>query len=322
MLTVLTVGVGVLPLAVKPYQLEILIFLFLNIIVVVSYRFILITGEWSFCHIVIMGIGGYASALLVKSLGVSAWLGVPAGAAAAAALAYVLSFPLFRMKGFYFIIGSFVAGEAIRLCWLKYRFLFGGTNGISAIPPLKLGTIDLSLPIPFYFFVFVVMSICLFALYRLERSRFGMILAAVASSDLLAGTVGINCRRYRMLAFVVSAFFAGLAGALLAHYMTAVSPHVFGLPQMLAVMVWAIVGGIGGFAGPIVGAVVLSLLDESLRGFEQYRPGVYGLLLILSVMFFPKGLRGLPEQLGPIAGRVVRSMKKQLISRVRERPAA
>ena len=102
------------------------------------------------------------------------------------------------------------------------------------------------------------MTICLVAMYRLEKSRLGTTFASIASSDLLAGSIGVNARWYRVYMFTISAFFTGLAGALLAHYLMVISPHSFGLGPMLAIMIWAIVGGAGSFAGPIIGIVVLS----------------------------------------------------------------
>ena len=309
-----------LPSLVRPFQLEILIFLFINLIVVMAYRLILITGEWSFIHVVLMGVGAYASALLVKTFGVSPWLGLPTGAFVAALVAYLLSFGLFRMKGFYFMIGSFVVGEAIRLCWLKYRAIFGGSDGISGIPSLEFAGVDLSMPVPFYFFVLAVMIICLVALYRIEKSRLGTTFASIASSDLLAGSIGVNAHYYRVNVFMISAFFTGLAGALLAHYLMVISPHSFGLGPMLAIMIWAIVGGAGSFAGPIIGATLLSFADEGLRDFGELRPGVYGLVLVLTMMFLPKGLVGLPAQIAPVVNDLWRRNRRSIGSGSDQRP--
>ena len=316
----LFIAILLLPSLVRPFQLEILIFLFINIIVVMAYRLIMITGEWSFIHVVLMGVGAYASALLVKTFGVSPWLGLPTGALVAALVAYLLSFGLFRMKGFYFMIGSFVVGEAIRLCWLKYRGIFGGSDGISGIPSLEFAGVDLSDPVPFYFFVLTVMTICLVAMYRLEKSRLGTTFASIASSDLLAGSIGVNARWYRVYMFTISAFFTGLAGALLAHYLMVISPHSFGLGPMLAIMIWAIVGGAGSFAGPIIGIVVLSLADEGLRDFGELRPGVYGLVLILTMIFLPKGLVGLPAQIAPVVNDLWRRNRRSIGSGGDQRP--
>ena len=293
--------VCVMPFVVRPYQLDFLIFMFINIILVVSYRLIAITGEFSLAHAVIMGVGAYASALLA-ALPISPWISMPLGGVAAAAIAYILSFPLFRMKGFYFLIGSFAAAEAIRLCWVQFIDPFGGFRGLRRIPVLEIDLgellyIDLGAPVPYYFFAVIVGVICLIVMYRIEHSRFGFVFHAVHHKDTLAQSVGVDVRRYRTIAFVTGGFFAGIAGAMVAHYVTAINPGLFGLKQMLFVLVWVLVGGLGHFAGPIVGVTVLSIIDESLRGLDELRPGFYGLVLIATILFLPDGLVSLPRKL-------------------------
>ena len=292
--------VCVLPFILRPYQLDFLIFMFINIILVVSYRFIAITGEFSLAHAVIMGVGAYASALLA-ALPISPWISMPLGGVAAAAIAYILSFPLFRMKGFYFLIGSFAAAEAIRLCWVQFIDPFGGFRGLRRIPVLEIDLgellyIDLGAPVPYYFFALIVGLICLFVMYRIEHSRYGFVFHAVHHKDTLAQSVGVDVRQFRTIAFVTGGFFAGIAGAMIAHYVTAINPGLFGLKQMLFVLVWVLVGGMGHFAGPIIGVTVLSIIDESLRGLDELRPGFYGLVLIATVLFLPEGLVSLPRK--------------------------
>lgn len=288
----------VLPLIVRPYQLDFLIFLFINIILVVSYRMIAITGEFSLAHAVIMGVGAYTSALLP----ISPWLSLPLGGLAAAGIAYILSFPLFRMKGFYFLIGSFAAAEAIRLVWVQFINPFGGFRGLRRIPVLEfdLGDflyIDFGASVPYYFFALVVGIVCLVMMYRIEYSRFGFVFHAVHHGDTLARSIGVDARRYRTIAFVTASFFAGIAGAMVAHYVTAINPGLFGLPRMLNVLVWVLVGGLGSFAGPVIGVTVLSIVDESLRGFAELRPAFYGLTLIATMLFLPEGLVSLPTKI-------------------------
>lgn len=298
--------VCVLPFIVRPYQLDFLIFMFINIILVVSYRLIAITGEFSLAHAVIMGVGAYASALLA-GLPISPWISMPLGGVAAAVIAYILSFPLFRMKGFYFLIGSFAAAEAIRLCWVQFNDPFGGFRGLRGIPVLEIDLgdllyLDLGAPVPYYFFAMIVGLVFLIVMYRIEHSRFGFVFHAVHHKDTLAQSVGVNVRRYRTIAFVTGGFFAGIAGAMLAHYVTAINPGLFGLKQMLFVLVWVLVGGLGHFAGPIIGVTVLSIIDESLRGLDELRPGFYGLVLIATVLFLPDGLVSLPRKVIQWAG--------------------
>ena len=293
-----------LPFVVRPYLYSVLIILLVNIIVAVSYRLITTTGEWSLGHVVIMGVGGYASALLMKLLGVSFWIGVPAGGAAAALAAFLLSFPLFRLKGFYFLIGSFAAGEAIRLTWHRFRDPFGGPGGLSNLfPPILeipgLGEIDLVDEIPYYFLTLAVAVVSLAVMYRLEKSRIGLTLHAIHWQDALAESVGVDTWRYRTLAFVTASFFAGVAGALLTHHLGTINPSQFSLSIMLYVLVWVIVGGASTFAGPIVGVVSLTVIDTALRnvpGVNEHRPAIYGGILILTVMFLPDGLETLPAK--------------------------
>jgi branched-chain amino acid transport system permease protein len=297
-IAVLLAVVCILPFIVRPYQLDFLIFLFINIILVVSYRLIAITGEFSLSHAVIMGVGGYASALLP----ISPWISMPLGGLAAALIAYILSFPLFRMKGFYFLIGSFAAAEAIRLCWVQFNNPFGGFRGLRRIPVFEIDLgeflyIDLGAPVPYYFFALIIGLVCLVFMYRVEHSRFGFIFHAVHHKDMLAQSVGVNVRRYRTIAFVTGGFFAGIAGAMIAHYITAINPGLFGLKQMLFVLVWVLVGGLGSFAGPILGVAVLSIIDESIRGLDELRPAFYGLVLIVTMLFLPEGLVSLPTKI-------------------------
>jgi branched-chain amino acid transport system permease protein len=299
---VVVVVIAVLPFAVKPYQLDFLIFLLINIVVVTSYRLVTITGEWSLSHVVIMGVGAYASAIATKQLGVPVLIAMPIAGLVSAFVAYVLSFPLFRMKGFYFLIGSFAAGEAIRLTWSRFRFPFGGPKGMTLIPSPELtipglGTVSLGTPVAYYFMTAVVLSLCLWAMYRLERSKIGLTLQAIHWKDVLAESVGINTWRYRTLSFVTASFFAGIGGSLLGHYIGTINPDRFGMESMLYVLVWTIVGGTRTFYGPIIGVVVLSVLDEVFRGLAELRPALYGILLIATMRFLPNGLESLPDVL-------------------------
>jgi len=140
-----------------------------------------------------------------------------------------------------------------------------------------------------------------------ERSRIGLTFHAIHWQDKLAESVGVDTFRYRTLAFVISSFFAGLAGALYAHYIGTVSPTRFDVEEMVYVLIWAIVGGTATFYGPILGVVVLTILNEVVLralGVDEMRPMLYGALLILSILFLPNGLESLvPKIKGWLAGR-------------------
>lgn len=294
-----------LPHGLSFSQQEILVFLVINILLVSSYRLLTLTGEWSLGHVVIMGVGAYASALFTKELGIVVPVSMVLGGLTAALVAVVLSFPLFRMKGFYFLIGSFAAGEIIRLLWKRFRDPFGGAKGIKGIDPMpdfSLGfyRFDFFEPVSYYYFAGVVVAGCLWVLWRIEKSPVGLTFHAVHWQDKLAEASGVNLRAYRTLAFAIASGFAGISGALLAHYVGTINPNSFDVEVMVFVLTWAIVGGTATFYGPILGCIVLTILNEIVLrelGFEQMRPLIYGGILICSILFLPDGLESLVQKL-------------------------
>ena len=293
----------VMPHLLSFSQKEVAVFLLINVLVVVSYRLLTLTGEWSLAHVVIMGVGAYTSTLLAKRLGVPVPPAMLLGAAVAALVACILSFPLLRMKAFYFLIGSFAAGEIIRLCWKRFREPFGGPKGIKlipSVPDLTIGGLEITFfdPVNYYYLCLAVVTLSLLVLHRLEHSRIGLTFHAIHWQDRLAESVGVDTRRYRTLAFVIASFFAGLAGALLAHYLGTVNPNQFDVEAMVYVLVWVIVGGTATLYGPIPGVAALTVVNEIVlrgMGVDQARPLIYGAILIASILFLPDGL----ESLGP-----------------------
>ena len=298
---------GAAPQVVTFSHQELLVFLMINVLMVTSYRLLALTGEFSLAHVVIMGVGAYASALLSKKLGVPVPLAILCGAATCSALAAALAFPLFRMKGFYFLIGSFAVGEAIRLSWKweQLRGLFGGPKGIKSIPAfpdIDLGfvVLDFFEPATYFYMVTLAVAACVWLLWRIERSPIGLAFHAVHWQDRLAASVGVNTWRARMLAFVVASFFAGLAGGLLAHYLTTVNPNRFDVDEMVYVLIWVIVGGMATVWGPIVGLIVLTAINEVVLrdiGINELRPLFYGVVLIFAMLFLPGGLETLLSRL-------------------------
>jgi branched-chain amino acid transport system permease protein len=298
---ILAAALLALPHLLSFSQQELLVFLTINVLIVASYRLLTLTGEWSLAHVVLMGVGGYASALYAKSLGVPVPLAIPLGAATAGFVAFLLSFPLFRMKGFYFLIGSFAAGEVIRLIWKRFTDPFGGPTGIKRIPgfpeiDLGFATIDFYSPVNYYYLALAIVAASILVLHLIERSRIGLTFHAIHWQDRLAQSVGIDTFRYRMLAFVVASAFAGLGGALYAHYLSTVNPNQFDVDRMVYVLIWTIVGGTTRLYGPILGVVALTIVDEIVLralGADQLRPLLYGAILIATILFLPKGLESL-----------------------------
>lgn len=301
----LVVGLLIIPHFLQYHHQDLLIFLVINVLVVCSYRLVTLTGEWSLIHAVMMGVGGYTAALLFKHWELQIWFTLPLAGLITALIAAVLCFPLFRMTQFYFLIASFAAGEAIRLCWIRFVNLFGGTGGLSGVEPPYIFDIDFLEPIPYYYLCLAVVGFCLLILYRMENSRIGITLHAVHWMAPLAESVGVNTWNYRALAFTVGSFFVGVAGGLKVHYLGTINPNQFGIGAMVFILIWVIVGGYNRFYGPILGVVVLTLFDESIRQFEHVRPAIYGSVLILAILFLPKGLESIPSKISWLRNRNV-----------------
>lgn len=294
---ILLAGLLVLPHLLPFHQQDLLIFLTINVLVVCSYRLVTLTGEWSLIHAVMMGVGGYTAALLFKHYEMSMWFTLPLAGIVSALVASLLCFPLFRTTQFYFLIGSFAAGEAIRLCWIQFIRVFGGTGGLSGVEPPLIGEIDFLEAVPYFYLTLSVVGFCLFILYRIENSRIGLTLHSVHWKGPLAESVGVDTWRYRALAFVIGSFFVGVAGGLKVHYLGTITPNQFGVGFMVFILIWVIVGGYNKFYGPIIGVVVLTLFDESIRSFEELRPAIYGAVLICSILFLPLGLESIPARI-------------------------
>jgi branched-chain amino acid transport system permease protein len=187
--------------------------------------------------------------------------------------------------------------------WVYFKVPFGGAKGIRNIPSPAIAfpgvkeAIEIWEPIPYYFLTLVIVTLCLWVLYRLEYSRIGLTLHSVHWRDVLAESVGVNTWRYRTLAFGIASFFVGIAGALFAHYLGTLNPSQFGVGIMVYVLIWVIVGGTATFSGPIIGVTVLSVVNEWFRTFEIWRPLIYGCILIACIMFLPDGLESLPAKI-------------------------
>ena len=276
---------------------DLLIFLTINVLAVCSYRLVTLTGEWSLIHAVMMGVGAYTVALSVNHFDLAIWFTLPLAGTVAGLVAALLCFPLLRMTQFYFLIGSFAAGEAIRLTWVEFVGVFGGTSGLRGVEAPVVFGIDFLDPIPYFYFSLAVVMLCLFILYRIENSRIGLTLHAIHWKSALAESVGVDAWRYRALAFIVGSFFVGIAGGLKIHYLGSVTPNQFTVGFMVFILIWVIVGGYNKFYGPIIGVVVLTVFDESIRSFEVLRPAIYGAMLILSILFLPLGLESVPGKI-------------------------
>lgn len=277
----------------------------INVLLASSLRTINLTGELSLGQAGFMLIGAYSSALLSIRMGLSVWLTMLLGGLIAAVVALALGYPIMRTKGAYFSVLTLLVAEIFRLSMWYMPNLSGGPAGLSNIPPPNainipgIVAITFDTKIAYYYLLLVIVLLSLIILFRVERSL-GSTWRAIRQSDSLAESVGINVMGYKLLAFVIGCFFAGIAGALFAHFMhllTTDSTAMFAMLTSIYVVVYMVVGGQASFAGPIIGAVVLTLVPEFSRPLKQYQPIIFGALVIFIIFFMRQGLIGLPYYL-------------------------
>jgi branched-chain amino acid transport system permease protein len=300
--TALIILLFLIPIFVKSgYYLHILIIVGINIILTSSLRLIATTGQFSLAHAGFMAIGAYTSALLVMNLGLSSWAALPLGGVVAALIALLVGYLFVRVKRVYFAMLTLFMGEVIRLVIVEWRDLTHGSSGLLNIPhpnPIVIpGLLNIVFDsrVPYYYFILVLVLISLLFLYRIDSSRVGRTLLAIQQGDFVAESVGINVTGFRVFAWCVGCFFAGIAGSFYAHYVLVLTPVSFGVLQAIYVVVYMIVGGRGRFSGAIIGAFVLTLVPEVFRALKEYQPFVFVGILFIIIFFLPGGLVDLPE---------------------------
>ena len=305
--SVLVILLFMVPLFVKgTYYLHVLVMVGIAVILASSLRLIFNTGLLSLGHGGMMSIGAYTSALLVMKLGFSSWVALWLGAAAAAVMAVIVGFPFIRLRGMYFSLVTVFFSQIICSIISQWKDVTGGTFGIYNIPgpdPIVIPgllNIDFTSKVDFYYLILLLVLFTLLVLYAIEHSRTGMTWLSIRQSDSLAEAVGVNTAGYKVLAFSIGAFFAGLAGAFFGQFISVITPSAFGFVYSVYVVVYMIVGGVNSFAGPIIGAIILVLLPESARALKEYQPYLFTGVLMLTIFFLREGLISLPQTLNKV----------------------
>jgi branched-chain amino acid transport system permease protein len=310
-LAILIILLFLLPVFIKqPYYIHIFIVTMLYIIVVSSLRTVALSGQVSVAHAAFMGIGAYFSGVVSKELGLSPWLTIPLGGLAAMAIAVLVGYPFTRVRAIYFSMVSLFGGMTI-VSLIKAQKWTGGFSGLTGIPPLSPinipGLINITFwgqKVPYYYFILLLTLVCLLVLYRIEHCRIGMTWKAIAQSHLVASSVGINETRFRVFAFAVGCFFAGIAGAAYAHYNLVLAPDTFGFLSSIFLVMYMLVGGRDSFAGPIIGTAILVMVPELFRGLKEFAPLILGAIMVIVVFLMPQGIAGLFDQIKAKYGEV------------------
>ena len=250
-------------------------------------------GQVSFGHNAFAALSGYTSAILTATYYWEPIAAFAVGLGLALLVALVVGWPTLRLKGHYLAMATLAIGLIVYEIAIQWQSVTQGYMGISGIAPLGIAGYEIVSDRGKLLALMVIVVLSTFAAGRLRASRFGRALAAIAGSEDGARALGIEVARYKLAAFLVSAAYAALAGSLFVHVVEFVSPEVFGLHMVVLAFTMLYVGGIGTIGGPILGAVIVSLLPEVFRGLKDYQDLFYGAGLILLLIYAPKGLAGL-----------------------------
>jgi branched-chain amino acid transport system permease protein len=262
------------------------------------------TGQISLGHAAFMGVGAYASAILITRLGFSFWLSVPCAGLVAAAAGMIIGIPSLRVKGLYLCITTLAAQFIFEFIFIHWESMTRGITGIH-IPPPRIGALTFATEKEFYWITLFFAVLGVAYARNLIRSRMGRAFVAIRDRDLSAEIIGINLFRYKLSAFAISSFYAGVAGALWVAFLKVVTPDHFPFILSIQYLAMIIVGGLGSILGSIFGAVFMTLVPEVLNtlsevvklnapGYEEIfvpmKEVIFGLLIVLFLIFEPRGL--------------------------------
>ncbi len=285
------------------YQLGVITFMLINVLLAVSCWFIMTTGQVTLGHAGFAAIGGYLSAALIARYGMGSWWSLLIAMITAGMIALVIGYITLRIKGIYFIVATLALGEVIRVVFGAWDDPFGGLVGIMNLPPPNaiivagLPAIEFASKVSLYYLTLALALSGIVIMHRLNRSPIGLVFQGIRQADDLADNVGINVMRYKVLAFVIGCMFAGMGGVLYTYNVGSIQPSSFTLIQSAYYLVYVAVGGSINVFGPILGALVLNILSEFLRPIKEFEPIVFALILIGAVLLLKSGLIGLVETL-------------------------
>jgi len=291
----------------NPYHLQVASFILINVLLAVSIYVTLSTGQLSLGNAGFMSIGAYASAILTTAHGAPIPAGVLLGSVLAGAFGVLVGIPALRLKGVYLAIATLGFGEVVRAVFINWESLTGGAVGIAGIPqmgreilaalresgisPETVGLRSnqfISLSVFLILLAAAILSTLFFL--RLSSSRAGRAYAAIRMDEAAAEAAGIDATYYKVLAFSQGALLSGFAGALFAHSTSYISPADFTYHRAVEILVFAVFGGSEHLLGPVFGAMFLTAVPEALRFISDYRYIVYGIILVLMMIFRPQGV--------------------------------
>ena len=279
----------------NPYYIQVLTFIGINTLLALGLNMLMgYAGQISLGHAAFYGIGAYGTAILTVQHNLSPWLALPAAIAAAMIVAYIVGIPTLKLSGYYLGMGTLGFGMIVNILFREWSSVTGGSSGFIGIPTLELGPVSFASGRNYFFLVWGFVLTSFIVCQRIIDSRIGRALRAIHDGEKAASAVGVDTKKLKLQVFVLSAAFSALAGFLYAHLVFFISPGTFSFIASIRMVTMVVIGGMASIWGSLLGASLLTLLPEWLHAFSEFEMVVYGLILMVVMIFLPRGLtRGL-----------------------------
>lgn len=281
----------VLPqLTANQFYLHLANMVLMNAIFAMSLGLIMSVGQISLGHAAFVSAGGYISALAALNFKIPPLLGIVLAGAMTGLAAAALGKVILRLRGVYFVLVTFLAGQVFTLIALNWQSVTHGANGLIGIPAISLFGFSLTTRLRFYYFALAAFVLVFTFIWALMRSQYGRAFRSIAENVRLAEATGIDVSRYQIIAFAVGSGIAGSAGAVMVHYIRYISPDSFTFSDSIAYITMLLVGGRTALVGSALGSLFLTPLPEALRGLAGAQHIIYGVILLGVLLFLPGGL--------------------------------
>ncbi|MBF0230862.1 MAG: branched-chain amino acid ABC transporter permease [Desulfamplus sp.] len=251
-------------------------------------------GQVSLGHAAFYGIGAYTTAILSTTFGLSPWIALVCAVGGAIFVAFIVGLPTLKLSGYYLGMGTLGFGMIVNITFREWSSVTGGSSGFVGIPMLELGSILFEAGRSYFFLVWGVVFVAMVLCRRILNSRMGRALRSIHDGENASMAVGVNTHILKLQIFMFSAALGSIAGFLYAHFVMFISPDSFGFMVSVKMVTMVVIGGMASIWGAILGASLLTLLPEVLHSFQEYEMIIFGLILMVVMIFMPQGLtRGL-----------------------------
>lgn len=275
----------------NPYYLSIMTIIGIHGLIAVGLSLLLgYAGQLSLGHAAFYGLGAYTSGILTAKFGFPVWAGFLASIALTLAFSIIIGIPSLRLKGNYLAVATLAFGVIVFILFQELVELTGGPSGLTGIPRISIFRITFDTELKYYFLAWTILIVILLASLNIIYSRIGRALKSIHGSELAANAMGVNTSLYKIQIFLLSGTYAGIAGFLYAHYVRFVNPDPFNLFFSILLVMMVAIGGMRNIWGSLIGAALFTILPELLRSVSYIQTVLYGLVLLLIMLFMPKGL--------------------------------